>query len=320
MEKIEYAIRSHNLVWNSQPPVNLYEPVAYAMSAGGKRIRPLLVLLGCQLFSDEVDNALPAALAIEVFHNFTLLHDDIMDHADMRRGRPTVHRQFSDNAAILSGDAMAFLAYKLLLESRTGEMQQLTGLFTRTALEVCEGQQYDMDFETRMEVSTSEYIEMIRLKTAVLLGCALKAGAICGNAGDDSADGVYRIGINLGIAFQLQDDLLDTYGSEVEFGKKIGGDITANKKTYLLINALEMAPPAVRAELTGWISRKEFSRDEKVRAVRDIYDLLNIREKTEQLIRAYTGDAMELLDNLPVDEIRKEKLREICLKLLNRNS
>jgi geranylgeranyl diphosphate synthase type II len=320
MDKIDHAIRSHNQGWSSQPPVNLYEPVAYAMSAGGKRIRPLLVLLGCQLFSDEVDNALPAALAIEVFHNFTLLHDDIMDHADMRRGRPTVHRQFSANAAILSGDAMAFLAYKLLLESRTEKMEVLTSLFTRTALEVCEGQQYDMDFETRMEVSTAEYIEMIRLKTAVLLGCALKAGAVCGEADDEAADEVYQIGINLGLAFQLQDDLLDTYGSESEFGKKIGGDISANKKTYLLITALEMASPEVRQELTGWITRKEFSRDEKVRAVRNIYDLLNIREKTELLIQSYIRETIDLLGNLPVKDSRKEQLREICLKLTNRNS
>lgn len=320
LAKIEESIQSHNEHWFAQSPVNLYQPVAYGMSAGGKRIRPLLVLLGCQLFSDDTDQAIPAALAIEVFHNFTLLHDDIMDKAEIRRGRPAVHMQFSENAAILSGDAMAFLAYKLLLETRSGKIRELASLFTETALEVCEGQQLDMDFENRMTVTTGEYLEMIRLKTAVLLACALRTGAVSGGADDTSAGHVYQIGINLGIAFQLQDDLLDTYGNESEFGKSIGGDIVANKKTYLLINALEMASPAQRNELEYWLGKKDFNRSEKIEAVKNIFNSLKIKEKTIILIQSYIQESLTLLNGLPVSASRKNDLEALCLKLSDRNT
>lgn len=320
LRQIEEAIESHNRVWTKQIPVNLYQPVSYAISAGGKRIRPLLVLLGHQLFSDEVEKAIPAALAIEVFHNFTLLHDDIMDNADKRRGRLTVHKQFSGNSAILSGDVMAFLAYKLLLESQTTHMSTLISQFTETALEVCEGQQHDMDFEERMDVSESEYIEMIKLKTAVLLACALKAGAIVGGADQESAETLYQIGIHLGIAFQLQDDLLDTFGKESEFGKKIGGDITANKKTYLLIRSMADATPAQKEELTGWIVRKDYNHHEKIEAVKDIFNSLHIKEKTEKSILAYMEKTAALLAGLPVDPKRKKELESLTRKLLARNS
>lgn len=320
LAKIEDSIRSHNEHWFDQSPVNLYQPVAYGMGAGGKRIRPLLVLLGCQLFSDDTDQAIPAALAIEVFHNFTLLHDDIMDKADIRRGRPTVHRQFSENSAILSGDAMAFLAYKLLLESGSLKIRELASLFTETALEVCEGQQLDMDFENRMTVTASEYIEMIRLKTAVLLACALKSGALIGGAEDTAADHAYQLGINLGIAFQLQDDLLDTFGNESEFGKSIGGDIVANKKTYLLINALEMAAPGQKQELEYWLGKQEFHRSEKIEAVKNIFNSLKIKDKTNDLIQSYMQKSLNLLNILPVSDNRKKDLVALCLKLSGRNT
>ena len=320
LEKIEEKIRSYNQEWQIQPPVNLYQPVSYSLSAGGKRLRPLLVLIGYQLFGDDVDKAIPAAMAVEVFHNFTLLHDDIMDKAEKRRGQPTVHIKFTENAAILSGDAMAFLAYRFLLQSQTNNIHLLSSLFTETALEVCEGQQYDMDFENRTDVTTSEYIEMIRLKTAVLLGCALKAGAIIGEAPEKMADNVYQIGVNLGIAFQLQDDMLDTYGNEAEFGKNIGGDIVSNKKTFLLIKALENATGNQKYELSDWISKKEFDRNEKIRAVINIFNNLSIKNKTETAIQFYTELALNLINNLPVDPSRTAYLKSLCRKLMNRNN
>ncbi len=320
LEKIESAINANHEVWQKQPPMNLYEPVSYAMSAGGKRLRPLLVLLGCQLFDTEVDKAIPAAMAIEVFHNFTLLHDDIMDKADKRRGQPTVHIKYCDNTAILSGDAMAFLAYRFLLQSQTGNIHELAAVFTETALEVCEGQQYDMDFEHRTDVTTAEYLEMIRLKTAVLLGCALKAGALVGGASEDMADTVYQIGINLGIAFQLQDDLLDTFGDENKFGKNIGGDIVANKKTFLLIETLQDASDAQRDELMNWLNRKDFDRREKITAVKNIFNSLQIREKTENVIVSYMEDALALLASLPADTSRKAYLESLCRKLMTRSN
>jgi len=320
LEKIESAINANHEVWQKQPPLNLYEPVSYAMSAGGKRLRPLLVLLGCQLFDTEVDKAIPATLAIEVFHNFTLLHDDIMDKADKRRGQPTVHVKYNDNTAILSGDAMAFLAYRFLLQCPTGNIHELASVFTETALEVCEGQQYDMDFENQTDVTTEEYLEMIRLKTAVLLGCALKAGALIGGASEDMADTVYQIGINLGIAFQLQDDLLDTFGNESEFGKNIGGDIVANKKTFLLTEALQNAADAQRAELLSWLMKRDFDRKQKISAVKIIFNSLDIREKTENVISSYMEDALALLASLPADPSRKAYLESLCRKMMKRSS
>lgn len=319
LEKIEGAISRHQEAWGSQPPLNLYAPVSYALSAGGKRLRPLLVLLGCQLFDKDVDKSVPAAMAVEVFHNFTLLHDDIMDKAEKRRGQPTVHVKFSDNAAILSGDAMAFLAYQFLLQSKTERIHELLSAFTETALEVCEGQQYDMDFENRQNVTTPEYLRMIRLKTAVLLGFALKAGAIIGGADADNAGKVYQIGIDLGIAFQLQDDLLDTFGNESDFGKNIGGDIVANKKTFLLIEALEMADHLQKEELNRWLAKKEFDRKEKIEAVKKIFNNLDIKSKTEQLIYSYTEEALKLLSGLTVEKSRKEYLESLCYKLMKRS-
>lgn len=319
-EIIENAIIRQNTAWNNQKPVNLYGPVAYAMSAGGKRLRPLLVLMGYQLFDEQVENSVPAALAVEIFHNFTLLHDDIMDKADIRRGQPTVHKKYSENAAILSGDAMSFLAYRFLLHSQTGRMDELLSLFTTTALEVCEGQQLDMDFETRNDVTVEEYIEMIRLKTAVLLGCALKSGAILGGAPPEVAGNMYEVGINMGIAFQLQDDLLDTFGDERTFGKKIGNDIVCNKKTFLLIEALESAGEQARQSLLRWMSAGSFVPQQKIDGVKEIFDSLGIRKKVEDEIASYTGKAVSLISAVPVDTSRKVHLEALCNRLVARKS
>lgn len=317
---IDSAVNDNNQVWASQMPVNLYHPVSYSMSAGGKRLRPLMVLLGYQLFDDKVERSVPIAMAIEVFHNFTLLHDDIMDHADVRRGQPTVHKKYSANAAILSGDAMSFLAYGFLLECTSEKLPQILKLFTATALEVCEGQQYDMDFEGRMDVTADEYIMMIRLKTAVLLGCALKAGAMAGGATDVDADKLYEIGIRLGIAFQLQDDLLDTFGDESAFGKKIGGDIVANKKTYMLIKAIETASEPEKTALMDWLLAKQFNAAEKIEAVKSIFGKLNIRTITSNLIQSYLDGALSLLAELPAAPGKKALLEDQINKLVNRNN
>lgn len=299
-------------------PANLYGPVDYSLEMGGKRLRPLLLLLSCNIFSDSVEEALPAAMAIEVFHNFTLLHDDIMDKAEVRRNRPTVHIKYSENSAILSGDVMAFLSYRYLLESKSENQKDILDLFTKTAIEVCEGQQLDMEFENRLLVTENEYIEMIRLKTAVLLACALKAGALVANAGLDVANQLYDFGINLGLAFQLQDDLLDSFGTQESFGKKIGGDILANKKTYLLIKALETADIELKQELIRWLEKTEFNPSEKIKAVLDIYNRLNIKEFTQQKIDFYFQKCNTVFSQISVNESRKQQLQEVSSSMLNR--
>ena len=304
---------------SKKDPLELYRPVEYSLGMGGKRIRPLLLLLGFNLFSDEIEHALPAALAIEVFHNFTLLHDDIMDKAEVRRNRPTVHKKFSENAAILSGDVMAFLAYRHLLRSKSKNLIELIELFTKTAVEVCEGQQLDMDFETRMQVEEEEYIEMIRLKTAVLLACSLKAGALAANAGNHVADKLYEFGINLGLAFQLQDDLLDTFGDEKLFGKKIGGDILANKKTYLLIKALENASENQKNELTAWLTKTDYNAGEKIRSVKKIFNQLNVKAIAQNKIDFYFDRCADMFHQIDVEEHQKIHLKEISTNMLKRD-
>jgi geranylgeranyl diphosphate synthase type II len=299
-------------------PAALYNPVDYSLEMGGKRLRPVLLLLSCNMFSDSVENAIPAAIAIEVFHNFTLLHDDIMDKAEVRRNRPTVHKKFSENSAILSGDVMAFLSYRYLLESKSENLNEVIELFTKTAIEVCEGQQFDMEFENRLVVDENEYIEMIRLKTAVLLACGLKAGALLANAGTDVANKLYEFGINLGLAFQLQDDLLDSFGLQESFGKKIGGDILANKKTFLSIKALELAPDHLKHEFTEWLNKKEFDASEKINAVLNIYNQLNIKELTQQKIETYFRNCNAVFEQISIEECRKLALREIGNSMLNR--
>lgn len=298
-------------------PSALYIPVDYSLEMGGKRIRPLLLLISYNLFSDDLSKALPVAAAVEVFHNFTLLHDDIMDKADVRRNRPTVHKKFSENNAILSGDVMAFLSYRFLLETQLEKQLEILGLFTRTAIEVCEGQQLDMDFENRIDVAEAEYLEMIKLKTAVLLACSLKAGALAAAVDNQTAGMLYNFGLNLGLAFQLQDDLLDSFGDQAVFGKKIGGDIKANKKTFLLIKALERADKTTKNELLNWLETAAPD-DEKVKAVLGIYNRLNIKEITQRKIDEYFKSCSDILRAINVETEKKENLREISNIMLNR--
>ena len=299
-------------------PANLYNPVDYSLEMGGKRLRPVLLLLSYNMFSDSVENAIPAAIAIEVFHNFTLLHDDIMDKAEVRRNRPTVHKKFNENSAILSGDVMAFLSYRYLLECKSERLQEVLGLFTTTAIEVCEGQQFDMEFENRLNVEEEEYLEMIRLKTAVLLACGLKAGALLANAGTGLANQLYEFGINLGLAFQLQDDLLDSFGNQETFGKKIGGDIIANKKTFLSIKAFESAPDNLKLELLDLMNKTANEPLEKISGVLKIYNQLNIKELTEQKIDFYFQKCKTIFRQISIDENRTQHLHEIFKSMLNR--
>ncbi|GIV39366.1 MAG: isoprenyl synthetase [Thermonema sp.] len=280
-----------------EAPANLYEPIRYILSLGGKRIRPVLALIGCGLFDEQWQKATPAALAIELFHNFTLMHDDIMDKAPIRRGKPTVHHRWNESVAILSGDAMLVKAYEQLIQTPTAELVRLLSLFNTCALQVCEGQQYDMDFEQRATVSRQEYLKMIRLKTAVLLGFSLQAGALVGGAGLAEQQGLYELGVNMGLAFQLQDDLLDVY-AEKDFGKRIGGDIVANKKTLLLIEALERADEHQQKQLFFWLNTENFDPNEKVKAVKEIYDAIGVRALVEEQMQLYHRKAEKALNTL----------------------
>jgi geranylgeranyl diphosphate synthase type II len=313
---VELQIRTEDL--KKMNPANLYNPVDYSLEMGGKRLRPVLLLLSYNMFSDSVYDAIPAAIAIEMFHNFTLLHDDIMDKAEVRRNRPAVYKKFSENSAILSGDVMAFLSYQYLLECKSERIQEVLGLFTKTAIEVCEGQQYDMEFENRLNVNESEYIEMIRLKTAVLLACGLKAGALLANTNNELANQLYEFGLNLGMAFQLQDDLLDSFGIQESFGKKIGGDILANKKTFLSINALQNATGNLKTELLDWLNKTDYNPAEKITSVLKIYNQLNIKELTEQKIESYFQKCRTVFQQISIEESRKQRLQEISNSMLNR--
>ena len=299
-------------------PKSLYDPIEYVLAAGGKRIRPSFVLMAYNLFHDDVDRILPVATALETYHNYTLLHDDLMDKADMRRGRPTVHKKWDDNTAILSGDTMLVLAYEHLAKCDTKYLKPALDLFTETALEVSEGQQFDMEFETRNDVAEEEYIEMIRLKTSVLLACALKMGAVVAGASDADANSLYAFGEKVGLAFQLQDDLLDVYGDPKVFGKAIGGDITSNKKTFMLINAFNRADAGTRAELERWTTATEFDPAEKIAAVTEIYNRLGIDKLAEQRIKEYFEQSRQHLDELSVSDDRKAVLREYTERMMNR--
>ena len=302
------------------PPKSLYEPITYILSLGGKRIRPALVLMAYNLYREDVEKAIRPAIGLEVFHNFTLLHDDLMDQADKRRNKPTVHKVWNANTAILSGDAMLIAAYQLIGETAPEHLKEVLDLFTRTALEICGGQQYDMEFESRMDVSEEEYLEMIRLKTAVLLACSLKTGAILGGASREDAENLYRFGINIGLAFQLQDDLLDVYGDTKTFGKNIGGDILCNKKTFLLINALRRAEGEQKAQLEHWIARKDFDAAEKIAAVTNIYNVLGLKELSEAKMQTYYAEGMKNLVALSVSEERLAVLKEVTSRLMFRQS
>lgn len=306
------------LNWSRQP-IGLYEPIGYVLSLGGKRIRPAIMLMAYNLYADDVISVIKPALGLEVFHNSTLLHDDIMDRADMRRGQMTVHKKWNDNTAILSGDVMQIEAYKLIAETPKKHLKEVLDLFSKTAAEICEGQQLDMEFETRTNVSTDEYIEMIRLKTAVLMAAGAKIGAILGGGNDEDASNLYDFGKAIGLVFQLKDDLLDVYGNEQNFGKKIGGDILCNKKTFLLIHALKKSERKNAEELNYWLNNNDENLgDKKIKVVTEIYNRLNIREACEEKMNYYYRKALDNLDKVQVPKAKKSELQKLAENLMHR--
>ena len=313
--KINTAI--DELDYNKQP-ISLFEPIQYILSIGGKRLRPILTYMATNLFTDDIDVSTFPALAIEMFHNFSLLHDDLMDNSKIRRGEPTVHTKWDVNTAVLSGDAMLIDAYKYIAKVRPDLLSTILDVFTTTAMQVCEGQQYDMDFEKRLNVLETEYINMIRLKTAVLLAASLKIGAILGNATEEDANSLYDFGINIGIAFQLKDDLLDIYGNPIDFGKDIGGDILSNKKTFLLIKALENSDKKNNAILQQWILAESFDPTAKINAVKDIYDDLKLETITNNLIQKYYLAGLKCLSEIKISDDRKQMLLSYTNNLMNR--
>jgi len=300
-------------------PQSLYEPIHYVLSLGGKRIRPMLMLLAYNLYKDDPESILQTACALETYHNYTLLHDDLMDQADMRRGQPTVHKRWNANTAILSGDTMLVLAYQRMAQCSESKLKEIIDLFTETALEIGEGQQYDMEFETRTDVTEDEYIEMIRLKTSVLLACATKMGAILADASMNDQENLYKFGEQLGLAFQLQDDFLDVYGDPKIFGKNIGGDIVSNKKTFMLIRAYNNANAQQKAELEYWISQKNFVAQQKIDAVKRVYNAIGIDQAAKQLIAHYFDEAKRYLAAVKIPEMRKAELQEYVGQMMNRN-
>ncbi|MGM9694201.1 MAG: polyprenyl synthetase family protein [Alloprevotella sp.] len=299
-------------------PKGLYEPIAYALSMGGKRLRPTLVLLACAIYRDDTEVAMPAALAIETYHNHTLLHDDLMDHADMRRGKPTVHVKWDENTAVLSGDAMLIAAFRHLINADCPNKDRMLSLFVRTTNEICEGQQHDVNFEKRTDVTEEEYIEMIRLKTSVLLGCAAKLGALAGNAPDTDADALYRFAEKIGLAFQLQDDYLDVYGDPAVFGKQIGGDILCGKKTFLLIHALQKADAETKKKLLQILEDKDMEPALKIRTVTDIYDQLSIPALTLAAIDRFYDAARRELAAVTAGKEKTAPIWEYACSLLKR--
>lgn len=315
LKKVNEAL--DGLAYDRQPQ-SLYEPIRYVLSLGGKRVRPVLMLLAYNLYREDPERIMMQAVSLETYHNFTLLHDDLMDNADMRRGHETVHRKWNPNQAILSGDTMLLQAFQRMGQCEADKLKQVIALFTETMLEIDEGQQLDVEFETRNDVTEDEYIEMIRLKTSVLLACALKIGAILADASEVDQTNLYRFGEQIGLAFQLQDDLLDVYGDPKVFGKNIGGDITSNKKTYMLINAVNRASETQRRELMYWIEATEFDRSEKVQAVTRLYDEIGIRQLCEQRIEACYALARRYMDKVSVSEERKEELKAYAAAMMHR--
>lgn len=314
--KLETFLKSQNF---GESPKELYEPIEYILSLGGKRIRPLLSLLTYGMYHGSPEKILKQASAIEIFHNFTLMHDDIMDQAPLRRGQDTVHEKWNANIAILSGDVMLVRAYDLLLNTDPALLPDVIKLFNKTAAEVCEGQQFDMNFESLSEVKEEEYINMIRLKTAVLLGCALKMGALLGGAEDIESNKLYDFGVNIGIGFQLKDDLLDVYADQAKFGKQVGGDIISNKKTFLLIKALELAVGEDAKALDYWLNQVEFDKEEKVESVKAIYEKLGIKKLTEVKMNSYFDAGFQQLENIKFDNASYfDELKQITEDLIHR--
>ena len=292
----------------NREPQSLYEPIKYVLSMGGKRVRPVLMLLAYNMYKENPESILSSACALETYHNYTLLHDDLMDNADLRRGHETVHRKWDANTAILSGDSMLVLAYERMAQCPKEKLAEVLHLCTETALEIGEGQQYDMEFENRTDVTEAEYIEMIRLKTSVLLACAVKMGAILADASAEDADNLYKFGEQIGLAFQLQDDFLDVYGDPAVFGKAIGGDITSNKKTFMLINAFNHATAEQREELSRWITAEQFDAAEKIAAVTRLYNEIGIDRMAKEKIEYYFAQSTQYLARVNVPEERKQEL------------
>lgn len=302
----------------TRSPKGLYDPVEYVLSLGGKRIRPVLMMMAYNLYKEDVSEVFSPAAGIETYHNYTLLHDDLMDRADMRRNKPTVHKVWNDNTAILSGDAMLVLAYQFLSNCSAVHLKEVLDLFSQTALEICEGQQLDMEFEQRQDVSEAEYLEMIRLKTAVLLAASLKIGAILGGASKEDAQALYDFGIAIGLAFQLQDDFLDVYGNPEVFGKNIGGDILCNKKTYLLIKALERSDDAQRTGLLKWLQKENYAPEDKIKAVTGLYNTVGVKAVCENKMREYYAKGLEALNKVTVPVEKKQYLKSFAELLLYR--
>ena len=317
LKKVNEAL--DNLVYDRQP-ASLYDPIKYVLSIGGKRVRPVLTMLAYNRYKDDPLSIMSQALGLETYHNFTLLHDDLMDHADMRRGHETVHKKWDANRAILSGDTMLLQAFERVEDCDPAKLPAVFKVFIQTTLEIGEGQQLDVEFEQRNDVTEDEYIEMIRLKTSVLLACACKVGAIMADAPAEDIENMYKFGEKLGLAFQLQDDLLDVYGDPAVFGKNIGGDITSNKKTYMLINAFNRATPAQREELTKWVEAKEFDRNEKVAAVTNLYNEIGIRKLCEQKIEQYYQESLVYLTKVSASEERKAEIKAYAAEMMKRQS
>ena len=304
------------LNWEREPK-GLYAPIAYTMAAGGKRVRPQLAMIACGIFGGNEQEVAPAAMALEVFHNFTLLHDDVMDKAEVRRGRPTVHIQWNENTAILSGDQMMIEAYKLLAEVPADKLHKVLRLFNEMATEICEGQQYDVDFESQEHVTIEEYLKMIRLKTSVLLATALQIGSYLAGANEAQQEALYQFGINVGLAFQIQDDILDVWGDPKTFGKAVGGDISCNKKTYVYLTAQKLADDELTEELHQWYGSVLDDNTEKIAAVKGIFEQLNVRAACEAVVEDYTQKALLILDTLP-QNAATEQLRQLANKLNTR--
>ncbi len=320
MKDFQYYLNLVNQAIASIPypkaPEQLYEPIAYHMALGGKRVRPVLLLMACEAMGGQVDKALEAAVGLEMFHNFTLLHDDVMDNADVRRGKTTVHRRWNDNTAILSGDTMLTIATQYIARTMNWPVMDL---FNKTAIEIYEGQQWDMDYEYRNDVTVDEYINMIRLKTSVLLGCALKMGALLAEADAKDAEMLYEAGVNMGLAFQLRDDVLDVWGDPKTFGKEIGGDIMNNKKTFLLINAMRLAQGDDADELRHWLNDPYATRDDKVAGMTRLYERLGVRQLAEEAIARYNDLAVNAFNQVGMADEDKQAFVSMANKLAGRN-
>jgi len=301
-------------------PEELYAPISYTLALGGKRIRPVLTLMACDIFGGNYKEALPQAIAIEMFHNFTLIHDDIMDNAPIRRGRATVYKKWSPNIAILSGDTLFAYAYQFAQKADKNIVHDILNVFNKTAIEVCEGQQYDLNFETRNDVSVEEYVNMIRLKTAVLFGASLKIGSIIGGAEKEESEKLYNFALNIGLGFQLKDDLLDTYGDENIFGKKTGGDILTNKKTFLFLKALELAKGETKDNLLKYYSSIEYEEEHKIEMVKSIFSELNVNTITENEIDKYFKDGIKFLESMRISRKNKDELYKLAFKMIHRSN